>query len=335
VQGDVLAVMGREPADRELPDTKNAAEQDAAAWDRVKRTFHEMLDNLWYTAVYQMKGRCVHSESMSTDLETDEVLLPPGEDNAQQYKEKVVDVTTNKMASEVMYMLSGLRTNLVWDMPCTLFVVPSVAVELSVLRRVPEVRGGRQGPPVQGFRTRSPFFTQAQGIRLHMERRRPIEENEALAANWEAQEERRACAGRDPERMPRLKLQPYPSFGSRNPTGPSGYKMSLDGQAAALAADGPILYGLSEVLEPTAVARGQEKVTPVLSVYETWIRSHDKKSILFAKQKDYKGILHALLAPEHQVRKADKMEALRVYVKDLVRDRDDANDVDMIYFTDN
>jgi hypothetical protein len=321
VQEDVLGRLGRVPVD--AVHAREAAHDNDDAYNRVLRAFDDMLDNLWYISVHQMKRRRAHSDSLRTDLADGSVLAPADGVDPQQYRDRLLRDTASKMATEVMSALPGFRSTLSWNVSGTVFVVPSVAVELSVLQRAPGGGPGLGGPaPVQGYRVRSPFFHDDQGIRLHMERRRPVEESQVLAERWEAREERRARAGHDPERVPRLQLQPYPSFGSRSPTGPSGYKMSLDGQAAALAADGPILYGLCEVLEPMPVARGQEKVTPVLSVYETWIRNHEKDSIMFARQKDYKGVLHALLAPEYQVKSSDKTRVLQTYVRDLVRDDD-------------
>lgn len=297
---------------------RSQTQQDEDAWqERISVEFKAMISSVWFSStiqfVRQQVGPALYSDSLGG--------FPAEYATNKRIRER--------QASDITAML---QSSFNWvdeeaDAPPTiLYLVPSIAVELSVVGPCMTSHAFTRVP----YSERSEYFG-TQKIRLHVPLKRLQEENRLLKSLRHAG--RRVSVPANEERERQGKWHFYPAFGSTSREGPCGFKGMLHADtivpnSRTVPASGG--YGILEAMAPIDITPPEDdgpggdepttRIAPALSIYETSIRSYNLNGKILKKNSGYKeAMLDLVKSSDDGTSRSNKAGFLRTFGKELVR----------------
>lgn len=298
---------------------RSQTQRDEGAWqEHITVVFKAMVASVWFSGTIQFcrqqVGPALYSDSLGD--------FPAG----------LEATTRERQASDITTML---QSSFNWvdeepDAPPTIvYLVPSIAVELSVAGPCMTSDASTRVP----YSEHSEYFG-TQKIRLHAPLKRLQEENRLLKSLRHVGRRVSVPANEERERLGQWHF--YPAFGSTSGEGPCGFKGMLHADtivpnSRTIPATGA--YGILDVMAPIDITPPAEeddgpggdepttRIAPTLSIYETTVRSYNLNGNILKKNDGYKqAMLDLVKSSDDGKSRSDKARFLRTFGEDLVRD---------------
>lgn len=296
---------------------RSQTQRDEGAWqEHISVVFKAMVASVWFSGTIQFcrqqVGPALYSDSFGG--------FPAGLD----------PTVRERQASDITTML---QSSFNWvdeepdALPTIVYLVPSIAVELSVAGPCMTSDASTRVP----YSEHSEYFG-TQKIRLHAPLKRLQEEKRLLKSLRHVGRRVSVPANEERERLGKWHF--YPAFGSTSREGPCGFKGMLHADTIVpnrrtIPATGA--YGILDVMAPIDITPPAEdgpggdepttRIAPSLSIYETTVRSYNLNGNILKKNDGYKqAMLDLVKSSVDGKSRSDKAQFLRTFGKDLVRD---------------
>jgi len=299
---------------------RSQTQQDEDAWqEQISVEFKAMISSVWFSStiqfIRQQVGPALYSDSLGG--------FPAECATNKRIRERQASDITTMLQSSFNWVDEEA------DAPPTfVYLVPSIAVELSVVGPCMTSDAFTRVP----YSERSEYFG-TQKIRLHVPLKRLQEENRLLKSLRHAGRRVSVPANEERERLGKWHF--YPAFGSTSREGPCGFKGMLHADtivpsSRTVPASGA--YGILEAMAPIDITPPEDdgpggdepttRIAPALSIYETSVRSYNLNGKILKKNSEYKeAMLDLVKSSDDGTSRSKKAGFLRTFGKELVRVR--------------